>query len=119
MYRHTDLPRMEDWKVELFLTSSVKNAKEDRETYRDRDDDSESVREGLRRWRRVAGAQYEAALSAAASGDQAHGDDHVDAGAALPVHDKPKPPLSPAPCQFSTLNGAAPQKGGTKTSLCH
>ncbi|KAF8733029.1 hypothetical protein HU200_015387 [Digitaria exilis] len=83
VYRHSDLPRMEDWKVELFVTSFVKNKEEDREAFRDRDDDSESVREGLRRWRRVAGAQYEAAL-AAASGDHAD-----DADVASSVHNKP------------------------------
>ncbi|KAG2632290.1 hypothetical protein PVAP13_2NG086792 [Panicum virgatum] len=63
VYRHSDLPRMEEWKVELFETSFT-NAMEDREAFRDRDDGeySESIREGLRRWRRLAGAQYEAAL---------------------------------------------------------
>uniref|UniRef100_K3ZZN9 Flavin-containing monooxygenase n=1 Tax=Setaria italica TaxID=4555 RepID=K3ZZN9_SETIT len=49
VYWHSDLPRMEDWKVELFTTSILMNLREDRETFRDRDDDSESVREGLRR----------------------------------------------------------------------
>ena len=58
---------------------------------RDDDDDySESVREGLRRWRRVVGAQYEAALAAAAYGDRARAD--ADAEAPLP-----------APCQVSQL----------------
>ncbi|RLM85181.1 flavin-containing monooxygenase FMO GS-OX-like 8 [Panicum miliaceum] len=87
---------MEEWKLELFLTG-IMNAMDDREAFRDRDDDdySESVREGLRRWRRVAGAQYEAALAAAASGDRAR----ADADAA-PVHE---PPLPPAPCQVSQL----------------
>ena len=80
---------MEEWKVELFLTS-LTDAMDDREAFRDRDDDdySESVREGLRRWRRVAAAQYEAALAAAASGDRAR----ADAEAPLP-----------APCQVSHL----------------
>ena len=76
--------------MELFLTS-LTDAMDDREAFRDRDDDdySESVREGLRRWRRVAGAQYEAALAAAAaSGDRAR----ADAEAPLP-----------APCQVSQL----------------
>ena len=82
---------MEEWKVELFLTS-LTDAMDDREAFRDRDDDdySESVRDGLRRWRRVAGAQYEAALAAAASGDRARAD--ADAEAPLP-----------APCQLSQL----------------
>ncbi|CAN6312147.1 unnamed protein product [Urochloa humidicola] len=70
VYRHADLPRMEGWKVELFV-AGVRNSMADRETFRDLDDDSETVREGLQRWRLVAGAQYEAALAAAAasSGD--------------------------------------------------
>ena len=91
VYRHSDLPRMEEWKVELFETSFT-NAMDDREAFRDRDDGeySESIREGLRRWRRVAGAQYEAALAAAASGDRARAD--ADAEAPLP-----------APCQLSQL----------------
>jgi len=82
---------MEEWKVELFLTS-LTDAMDDREAFRDRDDDdySESIRDGLRRWRRVAGAQYEAALAAAASGDRARAD--ADAEAPLP-----------APCQVSHL----------------
>nr|CAB3467219.1 unnamed protein product [Digitaria exilis] len=100
VYRHSDLPRMEDWKVEVFMTSIVKNKEEDREAFRDRDDDSESVREELRRWRRVAGAQYKAALAAAA----ASGGDHADDAGAASVHNKP-----PAPCQFSVLSGAEPQ----------
>lgn len=107
MYRNSDLPRMEEWKVELFVTSILKNKEEDREEFRDRDDDSESVHEGLRRWRWVAGAQYEAALAAAAAA--ASGDHDDDAGAAS-VHNK-----LPVPCQFSTLNGgAAPQNMAQK-----
>ncbi|KAL6622595.1 hypothetical protein ACP70R_032474 [Stipagrostis hirtigluma subsp. patula] len=47
--KHTDLPAMEEWKREL-MRSIIRNANEDRETFRDRDDDSDSVREGLRRW---------------------------------------------------------------------
>ncbi|KAL6598645.1 hypothetical protein ACP70R_046344 [Stipagrostis hirtigluma subsp. patula] len=54
VYRHSDLPRMEDWKSELFLFG-VRNKMEDQETFRDRGDDddniSDNVREGLRRWR--------------------------------------------------------------------
>ncbi|CAL5078932.1 unnamed protein product [Urochloa decumbens] len=97
VYRHSDLPRMEDWKVELFM-SSLLNSKDDREAFREREDDTESIREGQRIWRRVAGAQYEAALTTAAcSGDHVHADDaEALAGA-------PKPPL-PAPCQVSTMN---------------
>ena len=92
VYRHSDLPRMEEWKVELFLTS-LTDAMDDREAFRDRDDDdySESVRDGLRRWRRVAGAQYEAALAAAAASS-----DRARAGADAEA------PL-PAPCQVSHL----------------
>ena len=37
VYRHSDLPRMEEWKVELFETSFT-NAMDDREAFRDRDD---------------------------------------------------------------------------------
>jgi hypothetical protein len=91
---------MEDWKVELFRTTILMNSREDRETFRDRDDDSESIREGVRRWRREAGAQYEASLAAAASGDRVHADD-ADAARA-----KNKPPLLAtrlAPCQVSNL----------------
>nr|TKW30950.1 hypothetical protein SEVIR_2G072900v2 [Setaria viridis] len=94
VYRHSNLPRMEDWKVELFTTSILMDSREDRETFRDRDDDSESVLEGLRRWRRVAGAQYEAAL-AAASGDRFH--------AEADTAQVNKPPLPAIPCQISTL----------------
>ncbi|KAJ1288128.1 hypothetical protein BS78_02G066200 [Paspalum vaginatum] len=83
VYRNSDLPRMEDWKVELFY-AGLFNSKDDRETFRDRDDDSDGVREGLRRWRRQSGAQYEAAL-AAASGD--HG--HADAETVQVIVDKP------------------------------
>ncbi|KAF8732944.1 hypothetical protein HU200_015295 [Digitaria exilis] len=75
VYRHSDLPHMEDWKMELFMIGFV-NTMEDRETFRDRDDDTENVREGLRRWRRESVAQYEAALAAAASG----GDDAASEG---------------------------------------
>jgi hypothetical protein len=64
VYRHSDLPRMEDWKAELFVTSLL-NSQDDRDTFRDRQDDSENVREGVQRWRCLAGAQYEAALAAA------------------------------------------------------
>lgn len=85
VYRHSDLPRMEERKVELFETSFT-NAMDDR----DDGEYSESIRDGLRRWRRVAGAQYAAALAAAASGDRARAD--ADAEAPLP-----------APCQLSQL----------------
>ena len=37
VYRHSDLPRMEERKVELFETSFT-NAMDDREAFRDRDD---------------------------------------------------------------------------------
>ncbi|CAD6220721.1 unnamed protein product [Miscanthus lutarioriparius] len=67
VYRHSDLPRMEEWKAELFWTGFM-NAKDDRDTFRDREDDSENVREGVGRWRCVSGAQYEAALAAARGG---------------------------------------------------
>nr|CAB3469571.1 unnamed protein product [Digitaria exilis] len=66
VYRNSDLPRMEEWKMELFMIGFV-NTMEDRETFRDRDDDTENVREGLRRWRRESVGQYEAALAAAAA----------------------------------------------------
>ncbi|WVZ62251.1 hypothetical protein U9M48_012017 [Paspalum notatum var. saurae] len=94
VYRNSDLPRMEDWKVELFNAGHF-NSKDDRETFRDRDDNddySEDVREGLRRWRRQSGAQYEAALAAAASGDHGHADAET-----VQVVDKPLP--APSPCQ--------------------
>ncbi|CAN6165447.1 unnamed protein product [Urochloa humidicola] len=96
VYRHSDLPCMEDWKVELFMCNLL-NSMADRETFRDLDDDSESICEGLQRWRLVAGAQYEAALAAASplSGVQVHADPEAEASA--------QPPL-PVPCQVSTLN---------------
>ncbi|CAN6165446.1 unnamed protein product [Urochloa humidicola] len=94
VYRHTDLPRMEGWKVDVFL-AGVRNSMADRETFRDIDDDSEGVREGLQRWRLVAGAQYEAVLAAAAAVSSG---DHADAEAEE-VHE---PPLPPAPCQVSS-----------------
>nr|CAB3467312.1 unnamed protein product [Digitaria exilis] len=89
VYRNSDLPRMEGWKMELFMIGFV-NTMEDRETFRDRDDNTENVREGLRRWRRESVAQYEAALAAAASGG--------DAAAARVVQ---KPPWLPTPSQVS------------------
>ncbi|CAL5089050.1 unnamed protein product [Urochloa decumbens] len=96
VYRHTDLPRMESWKWELFV-AGIMNSKDDRETFRDIDDDSESVREGLQMWRRVAGAQYEAALAAAvssSSGDRVHAVTDADAAEML----------EPPSCQVSKLN---------------
>jgi hypothetical protein len=84
---------MEDWKMELFMIGFV-NTMEDRETLRDRDDDSENIREGLRRWRRVSVPQYEAALTAA-SGDGG------DAACAAQLH---KPLCPPTPSQVRTLN---------------
>ncbi|CAL5076652.1 unnamed protein product [Urochloa decumbens] len=98
VYRHTDLPRMESWKLELFV-AGIMNSMHDRETFRDIDDDSESVREGLQMWRRVAGAQYQAALAAAvssSSGDHVHVHAVADADAAEM--------LEPPSCQVSTLN---------------
>ncbi|CAL5078929.1 unnamed protein product [Urochloa decumbens] len=98
VYRHTDLPRMEGWKLELFV-AGITNSMDDRDTFRDIDDDSESVRGGLQMWRRIAGAQYEAALAAAvssSSGDHVHVHAVADADAAEM--------LEPPSCQVSTLN---------------
>ncbi|CAN6203297.1 unnamed protein product [Urochloa humidicola] len=73
--KYTDLPDMEDWKMELFLMD-LGNMNNDRETFQDREDYSDNVREGLQRWLSVAGAQYQAAIDSAASGggDYANGD---------------------------------------------
>jgi hypothetical protein len=65
--RYTDLPDMEDWKMEMFATA-FGNMNDNRETFQDRDDYSESVREGRRRWLPIAGAQYQAAIAAACGG---------------------------------------------------
>ncbi|RLN34081.1 flavin-containing monooxygenase FMO GS-OX-like 8 [Panicum miliaceum] len=69
--KYTDLPDMEDWKMELFL-AAFGNMNDDRETFQDRDNYSESVREGFQRWLASAGAQYQAAIDAAGGGDAAH-----------------------------------------------
>ncbi|TVU41324.1 hypothetical protein EJB05_14830, partial [Eragrostis curvula] len=67
VYRNSDMPRMDDWKMELFV-SVVRNTMDDRETFRDRDDDvSDTIKEGRRTWLCVSAAQYEAALAAAAT----------------------------------------------------
>ncbi|KAF8690680.1 hypothetical protein HU200_041053 [Digitaria exilis] len=47
--KYTDLAPMEDWKNEI-VYSVIRNVKQDRETFRDRDDDSENVRRGVERW---------------------------------------------------------------------
>ncbi|KAL6647218.1 hypothetical protein ACP70R_014655 [Stipagrostis hirtigluma subsp. patula] len=57
--KYTDLPGMEEWKREL-MRSILRNMNDDREAFRDRDDDSDDVREGLQRW-----------LRSPAAGDQA------------------------------------------------
>jgi hypothetical protein len=62
--KYTDLPDMEDWKMELFLTA-FGNMNDDRETFQDRDDYGVNVREGFQRWLASAGAQYQAAIDAA------------------------------------------------------
>ncbi|KAL6647219.1 hypothetical protein ACP70R_014656 [Stipagrostis hirtigluma subsp. patula] len=58
--KYTDLPRMEEWKIEL-MDSILLNINADRETFRDRDDDSDNVREGLKRWLCLPAAQDHAA----------------------------------------------------------
>ncbi|XP_062187864.1 flavin-containing monooxygenase FMO GS-OX-like 8 [Phragmites australis] len=63
VYKYTDLPRMEEWKREL-IRSSVKNMIHDRETFRDRDDHSEILREGLQRWYGSAAVQEQEAAAA-------------------------------------------------------
>ncbi|PUZ68810.1 hypothetical protein GQ55_2G058400 [Panicum hallii var. hallii] len=62
--KYTDLPDMEDWKMELFLTA-FGNMNDDRDTFQDRDDYGVNVREGFQRWLASAGAQYQAAIDAA------------------------------------------------------
>ncbi|CAL5066626.1 unnamed protein product [Urochloa decumbens] len=86
--RYTDLPDMEDWKMELFLTA-LGNMNEDRETFQDNDDYSNNVREGVHRWLSVAGAQYQAAISAAAAAPS-DGDADADVAQVVPLH-KPMP----------------------------
>nr|CAB3456305.1 unnamed protein product [Digitaria exilis] len=47
--KYTDLAPMEDWKNEI-VYSVIRNVKQDRETFRDRDDDSQNVRRGVETW---------------------------------------------------------------------
>ncbi|KAL6880331.1 hypothetical protein ACP4OV_011896 [Aristida adscensionis] len=61
--KYTDLPAMDGWKREL-MASILRNMMEDRETFRDRDDDSDNVREGLKRWLCLAGARDQASDAA-------------------------------------------------------
>ena len=49
MAKYTDLPPMEEWKREL-IGAILRDINDDRENFRDLDNDSESVREGLQRW---------------------------------------------------------------------
>ena len=53
MEEYGDLTPMEDWKEELLL-SSMASMCDDLETFRDRADDSESVRKGVQGWRGLA-----------------------------------------------------------------
>ncbi|RLN24493.1 hypothetical protein C2845_PM07G05590 [Panicum miliaceum] len=62
--KYTDLPDMEDWKMELFLIA-FGNMNNDRETFQDFDDYSKNVHEGFQRWLTSVGAQYQAAIPAA------------------------------------------------------
>ncbi|XP_004955727.2 flavin-containing monooxygenase FMO GS-OX-like 8 [Setaria italica] len=82
--RYTDLPNMEDWKMELLLTT-LGNMKDNRETFQDRDDYSENVNQGFQRWLSLAGAQYEAAIAAGGAGDDDAGGDAAE------VQQKPLP----------------------------
>ncbi|CAN6180694.1 unnamed protein product [Urochloa humidicola] len=86
--RYTDLPDLEDWKMELFL-AAFGNMNEDRETFQDHDDYSDNVREGVHRWLSVAGAQYQAAIAAAAP-PPGGSDADADALQVVPLH-KPMP----------------------------
>ncbi|CAL5089057.1 unnamed protein product [Urochloa decumbens] len=86
--RYTDLPDMEDWKMELFL-KAFGNMNHDRETFQDRDDYSDNVREGVQRWLSVAGAQYQDAIAAAAA--PGGGDADADAAQVVPPLHKPMP----------------------------
>ncbi|TVU13136.1 hypothetical protein EJB05_40668 [Eragrostis curvula] len=47
--KYTDLPPREEWKREL-VRAILRDITEDRENFRDLDNDSESVREGVQRW---------------------------------------------------------------------
>lgn len=51
--KYCDFPRIENWKREVLL-SGLAGMNEDMETFRDRADDSENVREGLQRWHGLA-----------------------------------------------------------------
>ncbi|KAF7110652.1 hypothetical protein CFC21_110733 [Triticum aestivum] len=52
--RWCGFPRLESWKIELFA-SSVKNMAANFETFRDEYEDSDTVREALKEWRRSSG----------------------------------------------------------------
>ncbi|RLN04720.1 flavin-containing monooxygenase FMO GS-OX-like 8 [Panicum miliaceum] len=62
--KYADLPDMEDWKMELFLTA-FGNMNDYHATVQDYDDYSENIREGFQRWLISARAQYQAAIAAA------------------------------------------------------
>jgi hypothetical protein len=60
--KYTDLPPMEEWKLEL-MGAAFRDRFDDRESFRDLDNDSESVREGLQRWLCSSGTPHQAAAS--------------------------------------------------------
>lgn len=49
---------MEDWKNEI-IYSLLQNVKEDRETFRDHDNDIENVRQGVERWLTMSAVKEE------------------------------------------------------------
>uniref|UniRef100_M8AUP2 RBR-type E3 ubiquitin transferase n=1 Tax=Aegilops tauschii TaxID=37682 RepID=M8AUP2_AEGTA len=72
MEEYGDLTPMEDWKEELLL-SSMASMCDDLETFRDRADDSENVRQGLQGWRGGVDAQAQHMTMAAAAEAEADG----------------------------------------------
>ena len=71
--RYSDLAPLEEWKKEL-LMSSIASMMADVETFRDRADDSENVRQGLQGWRGGVDAQAQhMTMAAAAEAEAARG----------------------------------------------
>ncbi|TVU40260.1 hypothetical protein EJB05_13713, partial [Eragrostis curvula] len=56
--KYGDLPPREQWKREL-ITAIVRDMNDDRENFRDLDNDSESVREGVQRWLCLSDAPHQ------------------------------------------------------------
>jgi hypothetical protein len=83
--KYTDLPPMDEWKREL-IRAILHDMSDDRETFRDLDNDSESVREGMQRW---------LCLSDDVPHQAAPGTGGAASAQDVPLLD---------PCQLSTLN---------------